>query len=98
MTTDELRHLLEMAAKACGIEIEDNRQHWTPDTDDGDSARMRSALGINVAWYGNLVECSTSAEDSTDEWTELVADHNNDRNAALRRCALRVAAMVGERM
>lgn len=111
MTTEtELRHLLEMAAKACGIEIEqctctdvpfrrkDNRQHWTPDTDDGDSARMRSALGTNVAWYGNLVECSTSAEDSTDEWTELVADHNNDRNAALRLCALRVAAAIGEGM
>ena len=80
------------------VEGDDPDSTFEPHTDDGDSARMRSALGINVAWYGNLVECSTSAEDSTDEWTELVADHNNDRNAALRRCALRVAAAMGERM
>ena len=29
---------------------------------------------------------------------ELLADHNNDRNAALRLCALKVAAMIGEGM
>jgi len=29
---------------------------------------------------------------------ELVADHNNDHNAALRLCALKVAAMIGEGM
>lgn len=110
MTTDELRRMLELAARACGAQIEPcvcssqpfrfkaTGGHWSPHADDGASARMRSALGINVAWYGNLVECSTSAEDSTDEWTELVADHNGDRNAALRLCALRVAAMIGEGM
>lgn len=114
MTTDELRRMLELAARAMGYVATESfrngefRVHdksdqywsfaWNPHTDDGDSARMRSALGINVAWYGNLVECSTSAEDSTDEWTELVADHNGDRNAALRLCALRVAAAIGESM
>lgn len=29
---------------------------------------------------------------------ESFADHNNDRNAALRLCALKVAAMIGEVM
>ena len=116
MTTDELRHLLEMAAKACGIEIEqctctdvpfrrkDNRQHWTPDTDDGDSARMRSALGIcvNWIWYAMNgehkcvgVECGYPFSRAIDVYLK---DHNNDRNAALRLCALKVAAMIGEGM
>jgi hypothetical protein len=32
------------------------------------------------------------------EFRRIVADHNGDRNAALRLCALKVAAMIGEGM
>ena len=53
MTTDELCRMLELAARACGAQIE---------------------------------PCVCSSH------------HNNDRNAALRLCALRVAAMIGEGM
>ena len=106
MTTDELRHLLEMAAKACGIEIEqctctdvpfrrkDNRQHWTPDTDDGDSARLRTALEISVNWFDDVVECSN--DDTL--VIELYADHSGDKDAALRLATLKLAAEIGRRM
>lgn len=129
MTTEtELRHLLEMAAKACGYMPNNNWRwspragtdgafsyriggdwvEWAPHTDDGDSARMRSALGIGV----NFVCSPTSNRISgvrcfadrighymqMHEHVERVAEHNNDRNAALRLCALKVAAMIGEGM
>lgn len=88
--------------------IENVRRDWNPHTDDGDSARMRSALGISV----NFVCSPTSNRISgvrcfadrighymqMHEHVEHVADHNNDRNAALRLCALRVAAAIGEGM
>ena len=33
-----------------------------------------------------------------ERFDEAFTDHNNDRNAALRLCALRVAAAIGEQM
>ena len=102
----ELRHLLEMAAKACGAQIEPcvcssqpfrfkaTGGHWSPHADDGMSARMRTALRINVLWSDTAVHCLNSLGDAV----ESFADHNGDRNAALRLCALKVAAMIGEEM
>ena len=116
MTTDELRRLLDLAAKACGIQVDERgpytevpcmqsefgkgtwienvRRDWNPHTDDGDSARIRTALRMNVIWSDTAVHCLSSLGDAF----ESFADHNNDRNAALRLCALRVAAMIGEGM
>ena len=127
MTTEELRRLLEMAARACGIQvdergpftevpcmqsefgkgnwIESSRRAWIPDIDDGDSARMRSALGIGVAWEPDPSgEIQSLSHVHCMCWriphgrSQRIADHNGDRNAALRLCALKVAAMIGEGM
>lgn len=121
MNTDELRHLLEMAAKACGAQIEPcvcssqpfrfkseqmqkatevewvydiEDYHWSPHADDGMSARMRTALRMNVIWSDTAVHCLNSMGGAI----ESFADHNGDRNASLRLCALKVAAMIGEGM
>ena len=103
MTTDELRRLLEMAARACGAQIEPcvcssqpfrfkaTKNHFSPHVDDGASARMRTALRMNVIWSDTAVHCLNSMGGAI----ESFADHNGDRNAALRLCALRVAAMIG---
>jgi hypothetical protein len=118
MTTDELRRMLELAARAMGYVATESfrngefRVHdksdqywsfaWNPHTDDGDSARMRSALLIDVDWLVELGENDVTSfgvmcwNDKSAH--ELFADHNNDRNAALRLCALKVAAMIGEGM
>jgi len=105
-TETELRHLLEMAAKACGAQIEPcvcssqpfrfkaTKNHFSPHADDGTSARMRTALRMNVIWSDTAVHCLNSMGGAF----ESFADHNGDRNAALRLCALRVAAMIGEGM
>jgi len=116
MTTDELRRMLELAARACGIQvdergpftevpcmqsefgkgnwIESSRRAWIPDIDDGDSARMRSAIRMNVIWSDTAVHCINSMGVAFEQFS----DHNGDRNAALRLCALKVAAMIGEGM
>ena len=65
---------------------------WAPHTDDGDSARMRSALLVDVYMQEWQVVCT---KDRRAMFFEKFADHNNDRNAALRLCALKVAAMIG---
>lgn len=102
----ELRHLLEMAAKACGAQIEPcvcssqpfrfkaTGGHWSPHVDDGMSARVRTALRISVIWSDTAVHCLNSLGDAV----ESLSDHDGDRNAALRLCALKVAAMIGEGM
>ena len=112
MTTEpELRHLLEMAAKACGYMPNNNWRwsqragtdgafryriggdwgEWAPHTDDGDSARMRTALRMNVIWSDTAVHCICSTADAFES-----IFNDTDRNAALRLCALRVAAAIGE--
>lgn len=108
MTTDELRRMLELAAKAMGYVATESlrngefRVHdesdqywsfaWQPHTDDGDSARMRTALRMNVIWSDTAVHCLNSMGGSL----ESFSDHNGDRNAAMRLCALKVAAMIEE--
>ena len=100
------RELMELAAVACGMDAVWSEDYecmtlrddpfdsdWCPDTDDGDSARMRSALLIDADWFGNLVQC---AKDTHVEH-EYYAEHN-DRNAALRLATLKVAAEIGRRM
>lgn len=123
MTTDELRRMLELAARAQGIvgQVAGSSPLFVSDSgivydwldDDGDSARMRSALLIDVDWLVEIEEGMgfltqrrrNSGGDAfgvmcwNDKSThELFADHNGDRNAALRLCALRVAAAIGEGM
>jgi len=66
-----------------------------------DKDRDNAALG---KWYTDHVSAMTreglhaKSDIAAELALESFSDHNNDRNAALRRCALRVAAMIGEGM
>lgn len=96
------RELLEMAAKAAGIEISDwssaengfiryyfvTRHIWNPLTDDADEARLEAALGLNVVWCFYTVKVGESLE-------PYIA-HNADKQAARRRAGVRAAAEIGK--
>jgi hypothetical protein len=102
-TTQELRTMLEAAAKVSGVEgqwIEathryprgwfrcSNQHEWSPQDDDGDCARMEAALQLDVLWGDYAV----LVQSEQSEGSEFYADHNNDRQAARRWASLRAAA------
>ena len=72
---------------------------WNPLTNSGDCAEMCAALLIGTTWWNHKVECWCVDElkrIDIDLTPELFADHNNDKSAAWRMAALRVAAAIGE--
>jgi len=74
--------------------VERTRYDWLGD--DGDSARIRSALLIDVNWHadGDVV-CLSDIENVGIIHSEALTHHNGDRNAALRLATLKVAAEIG---
>ena len=104
MTTD--RELLELAAKAAGIEFNARRcatgspalycataGWWNPLTDDGDALRLAVKLRLTPHIDGNLTEV---------EWAEqdrggfIAEPHIDDPYAATRRAIVRAAAEIGK--
>lgn len=104
MSTD--RELLELAAKAAGMEIvafKPGRKAiewaqlscaslWNPLHDDGDALRLASVLLLDIAWE---TEYSVSAGE---RWCEDIKDHDNDRTTATRVAIVRAAAEIGRAM
>jgi hypothetical protein len=104
MNTD--RELLELAAKAAGIELhfdEDGPNEvayygatktwstWNPLADDGDALRLAAQLRISLI----MGERTTLAADST-EYNPGVREHNGtDPAAAARRAIVKAAAELG---
>jgi hypothetical protein len=97
------RELLELAAKACGLEeakmrIEFNQ--WNPLTDDGDALRLAVKLKISIAFgiHATTINCEVYdwAEDEVlIDWKE---DGRKDPYAATRRAITRAAAEIGRSM
>lgn len=108
MTTE--REMLELAAKACGIELEFRKSGlcvikgkgsmgpaWSPLTDDGDCARMEAQLGICIDWCDEMV-CSCTVVDEDGNYISkdvYFKDHAGDKNAARRAASVAVAAEIG---
>lgn len=69
---------------------------WKPHSDSSDCARMCAALGIDSIWWDTYVRCEFDDIDA--DVREHFRDHNNDRSAAWRLAALRVAAEIGKGM
>ena len=103
------RELLELAARAVGIALEqdfsdgvwkplfyddslDRWKDWNPLEESGDSHDMCAALTICTDWTKRCVICVHRGT----YIYEKFADHNNDRSAAWRLAALRVAAEIGK--
>ena len=102
------RELLELAAKAAGIELRwhpdgtaysDSRCKdywgvWNPLTDDGDALRLAAKLKLSV-WF---------EERENHEWTHIVwvspvfEPYVGDGYAATRRAIVRAAAEIGRNM
>ncbi len=102
------RELLELAAKACGINTSRCLQYadgafdwtekvgrWNPLSDDGDCARMEAKLGIDVYWHQQYVKAWA---DKTGSIPADYFDHNGDKNAARRAASVAVAAKIGRSM
>lgn len=77
-------------------------QEWRPDLYPNDSHDMCAALGIDTEW-GHPIRppreiVSVSCVSGNHYAIERLKDHNNDRSAAWRMAALRVAAEIGKGM
>ena len=98
------RELLELAAKAAGIEIYDWFSEsvpivrsgddgivWRPLTDDGDALRLVSTLGIHLQFaVGFTVAYAGSV------YAKQFTEHNGtDQHASTRRAIVRAAAAIG---
>jgi hypothetical protein len=94
------RELLELAAKAAGIEGGDGYywmptgDAWDPLTDDGDALRLAVKLGATV--YTSLVACHIWATD--EKQLMAVGVPSGDRFAETRRAIVRAAAEIGKGM
>jgi len=107
------RDLLELAAKAAGIELSDwsssengfIRYHfvtghiWNPLTDDGDALRLAVKLGIGVQSYAGAINYSHAGTETLKK--SIIIRENHSRNldpyAATRRAIVKAAAEIGRR-
>ena len=103
------RELLELAAKAAGIEIEmtvgglpwlaSGKRPWNPLTDDGDALRLMVRLRLEPRFIDN--SHSNGAEPSRvtlHNVAGIVENIDDDPLAATRRAITRAAAEIGRRM
>jgi len=97
---DSDRELLELAAKAAGVELKWSSEpdmppriaqtwhNWNPLTEDGDALRLAVKLRLCVDIYSE----GTTVRDS--DHTEA-SEHSADNGLATRRAIVRAAAAIG---
>ncbi len=98
------KEMLELAAKAAGIECHSDGIYWTanelgdywrPLKDDGDALRLAVKLGMLISTVGDDGSKSFAATTVNKVKTCLV-DHEDDPYAATRRAIVRAAAEIGK--
>jgi hypothetical protein len=108
------REILELAAKAAGVELAwggpdkdmarcmDTWESWSPLTDDGDAFRLAAACGIAVTPYPVYEwpkhSVIASRKSLEDSQCEVVERYGSDPLSATRRAIVRAAAEVGRGM
>jgi len=107
MCAESDRELLELAAKAAGIELLWRRGHpyrgannvrqdeWTPLDDDGDALRLAANLRLDVVFAYDEVCVNWVSKTDCEYFEEPYGD---DRMAATRRALVRAAAEIGRAM
>lgn len=104
------RELLELAAKAAGINydwlpgcgdalhltnLDATRIYWNPLKDDADAFRLSTFLRLTV--YHDELAVIVKHKRYSWEWMgEMVNEDNGDRNEAARRVIVRAAAAIGQ--
>ena len=97
------RELLELAAKAGGVELgywcPNNGafwcgEYWNPLDDDGDALRLAVKLGLDI----EMQEDCVYANGFDVQNYQLFEWHNNDPYAATRRAIVKAAAEIGKGM
>ncbi len=96
METKTDRELLELAAKAAGLEIA-----WNPLTDDSDAFRLAVKLKIDIHHEYNGTDSGGIVEAFTPEAEDgsclcMTEETEGDQFAATRRAIVRAAARIGE--
>jgi len=105
------RELLELAAKAAGLEItekmadfyarkrkEDRFELWNPLTDDGDALRLAVKLGLQVEIDGHNKREFVVVRTSEYNPIEIRQTKNLGAEQATRRAIVRAAAEIGRAM
>ncbi len=102
------RELLELAAKAAGVELTDadraawlnkSSYGWNPLDDDGDALRLAVKLGLDLELHGcNSTHPYAVAFDCNRNIAEEEQPDNGDPYAATRRAIVRAAAEIGRNM
>lgn len=100
------RKLLELAAKAAGIEGELTEYGvwlkgggvWRPHTDDGDALRLAVKLGLDVSVSKKHKDTMASYFLKKDVAGAIFQKWDNDSLAATRRAIVRAAAEIGRNM
>jgi hypothetical protein len=106
-TAKEDRELMELAAKAAGVDLiqwyvprgawlcetQDStpRYFWNPLTDDGDALRLAVKLDLNVF---HAAKCCYAMQSEDDGRYEQRVPHEGDRYAATRRAIVRAGAEI----
>lgn len=90
------RELLELAAKAAGIEglsFDRTRRDWpwNPLDDDGDALRLAVKLFLHIHIHDGCTEAQG-------DYSPLTEEHYDDPSAATRRAIVRTAAEIGRAM
>jgi len=89
------RELLELAAKAAGVEIPEN---WNPLLDDGDALRLLAAMpslwSLSLKFGAPYVEMDVAWGFSGIKVTKFNGE-NTDRAAVIRRAIAEAAAEIG---
>ena len=103
------QELLELAAKAAGIELSDwssaedgfiryhfvTRHIWNPLTDDGDALRLAVKLGIDLEWRNDGRVAAYRHANANGHCFTAFESSREERDAATRRAIVRAAAEIG---
>jgi len=94
------REMLELAAKAVGVEFyiginglsykEGSITHWNPLTVAGDAFHLMSKLKLDISYSGNWVFVSNDSGDLSSEQC------NDDSSGATRLAIVKAAAEIGK--
>ena len=99
------RELLELAAKAAGIEsggglfwCPATGNAWNPITDDGDALRLAVKLCMSVTNTTQRTSILARPDPEFGDWIADSEPHLDDPFAATRRAIVRAAAEIGRQM